>query len=152
MHNSWYMEIFAIISPYTLAIVITWLSAHAIKYVINNLKNQKTSFSQQIFMSGGMPSAHSATIMALSTVIGFRDGFDSGLFGLAILIAMIVMYDATKVRRSAGEQGLAIKELIKEQGSKVKIPYTAQGHIVSEVVVGAIFGTIIGIVVFLATK
>jgi uncharacterized protein len=146
------MEILSIISPYTLAIVITWLSAHAVKYVIGILKNEKTSFGHAIFMSGGMPSAHSATIMSLATVIGFRDGFDSGLFGLAALVAIIVMYDAVKVRRSTGEQGSAIKALIKEQGSKVKIPYIAKGHLVVEVVAGAIFGVIIGAVVFLATK
>jgi len=146
------MEMFSIISAYTLAIAITWLSAHAIKYIISIFKNEKASISRTIFTSGGMPSAHSATIVSLATVIGLRDGFESGLFGLAILVAIIVMYDAVKVRRSTGEQGVAIKALIKEQGSKVKIPYAAQGHLINEVVVGAIFGVIIGAVVFLATK
>lgn len=146
------METFSIISPYTLAIAITWLSAHAIKYIIGIFKNEKVTLSRAIFTSGGMPSAHSATIISLATVIGLRDGFESGLFGLAILVAIIVMYDAVKVRRSAGEQGDAIKDLIKEQGSKVKIPYIAKGHLMIEVVVGAIFGVVMGAVVFLATK
>ena len=49
-------------------------------------------------------------------------------------------------------QGNAIRSLIKEQKSNVKIPYTAQGHILSEVIAGAVFGLLIGLVVFLATK
>jgi acid phosphatase family membrane protein YuiD len=146
------MEILQIISPYTIAIAVTWLSAHTIKYIIGITKNDKTSFGKKIFMSGGMPSAHSATIMSLATVIGLRDGMDTGLFGLVILMAMIVMYDAVKVRRSSGEQGDAIAALIKETGSKVKIPYIAKGHLVIEVIAGAAFGIIIGMVVFLATK
>ena len=140
------------ISPYTIAIAVTWLSAHTVKYIISLKNKDKTSFSKKIFMSGGMPSAHSATIMSLATVIGLKDGLDTGLFGLAILVAMIVMYDAVKVRRSNGEQGDAIASLIKETGSKIQIPYSAKGHLVIEVVVGAAFGIVIGLVVFLATK
>jgi acid phosphatase family membrane protein YuiD len=90
--------------------------------------------------------------MSLATVIGLKDGLNTGLFGLAILIAMIVMYDAVKVRRASGEQGEAIAAIIKEQGSKVEIPYIAKGHTVIEVVAGAAFGIAIGVVVFLATK
>lgn len=103
-------------------------------------------------MSGGMPSSHSATVMAVTTVIGLRDGFGSGLFGLAILCAIIVMYDAMKVRRSAGEQGIAIKKLIKEQKSNVDVPYITMGHTLLEVVAGAMFGLVVGIVVFFSAS
>ena len=67
------------------------------------------------------------------------------------LLALIVMYDAVKVRRSSGEQGVAISELIKEQNSKVKLPRVSKGHTPMEVTVGALLGVIIGIIVFLAT-
>ncbi len=102
-------------------------------------------------MSGGMPSAHSATVVAMTTIIGLKDGIDSGLFGLAVLFSLIVMYDAMKVRRSSGEQGLAIHALIKESKSKVKLPRVAKGHSPLEVVFGVILGLVIGVVVFLAT-
>lgn len=146
------MNLIALISPYTIAIIIAWSGAHAIKYIIGLIKKEKLSLRTNLFRSGGMPSAHSATIMSIVTVIGLKDGFDSGLFGLSVMVAMIVMYDAMKVRRSSGEQGVAIAALIKEQNSKVKIPYVAKGHLLEEVIVGAIFGVAIGIVVFLATK
>ena len=99
-----------------------------------------------------MPSAHSATVAALLTVIALKDGIHSGLFGVATLFAAIVMYDAVMVRRSSGEQGHAIQELIKEQKSSVKLPRAAKGHEPFEVLVGASLGVVIGLVVFLATK
>lgn len=141
-----------IASPYIIAIISAWLGAHIIKYIINKINKNEISFRVNLFNSGGMPSSHSATVIALTTVIGLIDGTNTGLFGLAFLMSIIVMHDAMKVRRSTGEQGNAIRYLIKEQKSNVEIPYTAQGHILSEVVVGAIFGLLIGIVVFLATK
>ena len=99
-----------------------------------------------------MPSAHSATVVALLTVTGARDGLNSGVFGLAALFAAVVMYDAVMVRRSSGEQGVAIKALIKEQKSNVPFPRVAKGHTPSEVLVGALLGLLIGLVVFFATR
>ena len=61
------------------------------------------------------------------------------------------MYDAMKVRRSSGEQGIAIQQLIKEQKSKIKLPRAAQGHTPVEVAIGAVLGAVIGAVVFLST-
>jgi uncharacterized protein len=143
---------FDIISPYLLTILIAWLGAHIIKYVFSSIKKEKRNLRSHLFISGGMPSGHSTTAMAMATIIGLRDGLGSGIFGLASLFAIIVMYDALKVRRSSGEQGDAIRGLIKEGKSTVKIPRIAKGHTPLEVVLGAVFGAAIGIVVFLSTK
>ena len=142
------MEIF---SPYLITIFIAWFGAHVVKYIVSMTKEERYGFRSHIFTSGGMPSSHSTTVVALITIIGFRDGIGSGLFGLGALFALIVMYDAMKVRRSSGEQGAAIHALIKEQNSKVKLPRAAKGHTPLEVFVGACFGALIGIVVFLST-
>lgn len=146
------MNFLAWISPYTIVIIIAWAGAHVIKYVVCKIKDKNTDCKSTMFASGGMPSAHTATIIALTTIIGLHDGFDTGLFGLASLMSLIVMHDAMRVRRATGEQGTAIEALIKEQKSKVNVPYSANGHLLKEVVAGFIFGVFIGIVVFLATK
>lgn len=138
-------------SPYLIAIFVAWFGAHIIKYIVSYTKKERRGFRSQLFTSGGMPSSHSATVMAMTTVIGFRDGIESGLFGLAVLFSLIVMYDALKVRRSSGEQGVALVELIKEQKSNVRLPRVAKGHTPLEVVIGASLGVIIGSIVFLAT-
>lgn len=143
------MDIF---SPYLVAIIAAWLIAQGAKYILIALKTRSFDHIRQLYLSGNMPSAHSASVAALLAVIGLRDGIQSGLFGLAILFAAIVMYDAVMVRRSSGEQGAAIQQLIKEQGSKVPLPRAAKGHTPVEVIVGALLGAIIGWVVFLATK
>ena len=141
-----------LISPYLLAIFIGWFLSHTIKYVIDTIRGKRLDFTHELFVSGGMPSAHAATSVAVWTLVLFKDGINSGLFGLATLVTLIVCYDAVKVRRSTGEQGLAIDTLIEETKSKAIIPRAAKGHTPLEVIVGALFGATIGLVVFLATK
>lgn len=141
-----------ILSPYLLAILAAWIIAQGAKYLIAVIKSRSLRHFRHLYISGNMPSAHSASVLALTTMIALRDGMDSGLFGLAALFAAIVMYDAVMVRRSSGEQGMAIQALIKEQKSKVAIPRAAKGHTPVEVIVGALLGTLIGVVVFLATR
>ena len=140
------------ISPYLLAIFAAWFLSHTIKYIVDTMRGKRLDFTHELFVSGGMPSAHAATSVAVWTLIFFKDGINSGLFGLATLFTLIVCYDAVKVRRSTGEQGLAIDTLIEETKSKAVIPRAAKGHTPAEVIVGALFGVAIGLVVFLATK
>ena len=140
-----------LISPYLITIVIAWFGAHVIKYIVGQIKGDRYGFQTHLFTSGGMPSSHSATVMALATLIGLKDGINSAVFSVAALFALIVMYDAMKVRRSSGEQGIAIQQLIKEQKSKIKLPRAAQGHTPVEVAIGAALGVVIGAVVFLST-
>jgi len=99
-----------------------------------------------------MPSAHTATAFALLTVIGLKDGLQSGLFGLAALFTAVVMYDAIMVRRSSGEQGVALQQLLKEMKSLAVMPRAAKGHTPLEVLVGALVGGAVGLVVFFATN
>jgi hypothetical protein len=141
-----------ILSPYLIAIVAGWLVAQGAKYFIVAIKQRSFDHVRQLYLSGNMPSAHTATVTALVTTVALRDGIDSGLFGVAALLAGIVMYDAMMVRRSSGEQGMAIQQLIRESGSKVPLPRAAKGHEPLEVAVGALLGVVIGLVVFLATK
>jgi len=141
-----------IFSPYIIAIIAGWLIAQGLKYIIVAMKERRFDQLRQLYLSGNMPSAHTATVIALVVLIGLREGFGSALFALAALFASIVMYDAVMVRRSSGEQGIAIQQLIKEQKSKVAMPRAAKGHTPVEVLAGAVLGAVIGVVVFLATK
>lgn len=138
-------------SPYLITILFAWLGAHLVKYIISSIKKEKRTLRAYLFVSGGMPSAHSAAVVAMVTIIGLKNGFSSGLFGMALLFAIIVMYDAMKVRRSSGEQGLAIYRLIKETKSKMELPRVAKGHSLEEVALGALLGLVVGFVVFLST-
>lgn len=136
------------LSPYIIAVVIAWAAAQGSKVVVHVAKTRSASSFRQLYLSGNMPSSHSATTVALATVIGLSEGAGSAIFGLAVLFAAIVMYDAIMVRRSSGEQGAAIKALIKEQKSKVPLPRAAKGHEPLEVIVGAVIGGCVGALVF----
>ena len=140
------------ISPYLLAIVLAWGTAQSVKILINNIHNGGSIDYRQLYSSGNMPSSHSASVIAMMSIVGLKDGVDSAIFGIVTLFAAIVMYDAFMVRRSTGEQGEAIQAIIKEQKSKVRLPRAAKGHVPLEVAVGALIGLVVGLGVFLVTK
>ncbi len=138
-----------ILSPYIIAPALAWLVAQGAKYLIASIKGRAFKSPRQLYLSGSMPSAHTASVIALLMVIGINDGVGSGLFGLAALFAAVVMYDAVMVRRSSGEQGESLTALIKEQGSKVRLPRVAKGHTPPEIYGGAFVGILVGMIVAL---
>ena len=125
--------------------------AQGSKYIVASIKARDLRQFRQLYISGNMPSAHSATSMALVTVVGITDGVQSAIFGVATLAALIAMYDAMMVRRSVGEQGMAIHEMIKAAKLTVILPRSAKGHTPMEVAAGAIVGVAVGFVVYIAT-
>ena len=137
----------ALFSPYIIAAGLGWIIAQLSKYVVASIKRGKVASVRQLYLSGNMPSAHSATVVALLTVIAYHDGVGSGLFALALVFTSIVVYDAMMVRRSSGEQGVALRQLLKETKSRVAQPRVAMGHTPLEVAVGALIGLLVGLVV-----
>jgi acid phosphatase family membrane protein YuiD len=139
------------ISPYLIAIAAGWIVAQGAKYIVVGIQTKNLRDLRQLYLSGNMPSAHTATSFALLVVVALKDGLESGLFGVAALFTAIVMYDAIMVRRSSGEQGIALQLLIKEVKSLAIMPRAAKGHTPLEVFVGALVGGVVGSVVFFAT-
>nr|GEY45443.1 UDP-glycosyltransferase 85C1-like [Tanacetum cinerariifolium] len=82
--------------------------------VITTWYKEKRWDPKKIVGSGGMPSSHSSTVMALAVSIGLHEGIDSSSFAIAVIMAFIVMYDATGVRLHAGRQA---ERLVKSGGT-----------------------------------
>ena len=141
-----------VVSPYLTAIVVGWMASQGAKYVVAAIKTKSLKVFDRLYLSGNMPSAHSATVMSVTTVILLRDGVNSGVFGLAAATSLIILYDAMMVRRSVGEQGEALRKLIQTSETEVKQPRVAKGHTPLEVLVGVLVGICAGVVVFYATK
>lgn len=140
------------ISGYLIAATLGWMIAQGSKYLLMVIKHKSFDHLRQLYLSGNMPSAHSATTMALASYIGLNDGIDSGLFAVAILFAGVVMYDAMILRRSVGEQGKSLTQLIKKRkDTEVRLPRVAKGHEPLEVLVGATIGCVVGAVVYFVT-
>jgi len=101
------------INPVLLAALLSWFLAQAVKIPIYFFQAGKWNFAL-LFASGGMPSSHSAMVSAASYAIGLFYGFDTPLFAVAAVIAMIVIHDATGVRREAGRQAAAINSILED--------------------------------------
>ena len=131
--------------------LIACLMAQVLKIVFNFFSSGKLSIGI-IFETGGMPSSHSALITSLTSGLGLDLGFDDPVFALAVGISLIVMYDASGVRRSAGLNAKEINKLSKsiDEKSTLNLKETL-GHSKLEVIVGSILGPLIslpGIVFF----
>jgi acid phosphatase family membrane protein YuiD len=137
-----------VLSPFLLAAAAAWVIAHLIKYAVASIRSRNPRQFRQFYTSGSMPSAHSATVVALLVVVGLIEGPDSAVFALTALMSAIVMYDAMMVRRSSGEQGIALRELLKGLKSKVIPPRVAKGHTPLEVAAGAVLGLVVGLIVY----
>ena len=132
-----------------LSAVSGWMTAQIFKTILVLIMDHELRL-ERLVGSGGMPSAHSATVCALATSCALVYGSDSGQFAIASILAFIVMYDACNVRLETGKQAVAIMEL-QEMLRKMGEDLTAEeklkelvGHTLPQVLVGALLGTLIG--------
>lgn len=117
-----------LISPYIIVFVLAWLVAQGAKYILQLHKNRATSLKTIITESGGMPSSHSAVVIAVTSLIMFKEGLASPIFGIALTFAMIVIYDSMKVRYSTGQQSITINSIIDRQKLKLPKLRVVKGH------------------------
>ncbi len=129
-----------------------WLTAQVLKTIIFVLVN-KTFDPERLLGDGGMPSSHSATVMALVTSTAFYHGTGSFEFAIAGVLALIVMHDAMGVRRETGIQAKVINnmmEWLQELNGDINVEEKLKefvGHTPLQVLFGAILGVIVGLVV-----
>lgn len=93
--------------------VTAWFVAQALKIPTYWLVEKKLDL-MRFFGSGGMPSSHSAFVVALTIMIGAVEGFDTAIFALSAVLAAIVMYDATGVRKETGNQAEVLNEILRK--------------------------------------
>ncbi len=115
-----------------------------------------------MFSTGGMPSSHTATIISLTTAIGLTSGLHSNEFAISVVVSLIVMHDATGVRRHAGYHAEVLNTLLadfnllidtlknpnlKKTESREKLKELL-GHQPAEVFFGLLTGIIVGILTY----
>ena len=110
-----------------------------IKNLIEMLKDKKLDISRILNGSGGMPSCHTAFASSLTTLIGFKNGFDSPIFALALVFLFITSYDAFNIRYESGLHASILNSMDKSRKLKEKI-----GHTKLEVMMGFVVGIIVG--------
>ena len=127
---------------------LVWLCVQTFKVIYELITTKKFNF-KRIMGAGGMPSSHSAVVTTLATLVGKYQGVDTPIFAMALVCAMIVMYDAAGVRRAAGKQAHLLNKIIETPGlTNVQVQeklVEVLGHTPLQVIIGAIIGIIVGI-------
>lgn len=127
----------------------TWFFIQLFKLIYDLVTTKKFNF-KRILGAGGMPSSHSAVVTSLTTMIGINEGITSPIFGLALIFAFVVMYDAAGVRRAAGKQAELLNKIVETPGlTGMEVTERLQevlGHTPTQVIVGAIIGVLVGCV------
>ena len=130
-------------SYWILSVAASWLLAQIIKVFTNMYQNRGCGFSikEMVFANGGMPSAHTASVISLATSIAWSEGLGSVSFAIAILLAIVVMTDAVGVRRQAGFHAKKLNEMLGLDANSEEKPYRELiGHTPLEVFFGALIG------------
>jgi hypothetical protein len=126
---------------------ISWIIAQVLKVLLNTWATHRVDFSRLVD-SGGMPSSHTALVAGLSTSVGITQGWHSYVFAVVLCFSLIVIYDATNLRRSAGNHAEVLNELVAQllKGRILRSEFVYPrlrellGHNPFEVFVGALLG------------
>lgn len=126
-----------------------WFVAQVLKTLIH-LFFTKQFVAERLVGSGGMPSSHSATVCAMATAVAFEYGAGGFEFGIALILAIIVMYDAMGVRRETGIQAKLLNDIVKTFVDMGRSELSANeklkefvGHTPLQVSAGAILGILV---------
>ncbi len=136
-------------NPTIVVPAITWMIAQFLKFGVKAMKGDVSV--KYFYKSGNMPSVHTAIVTSLLVTVGFVEGVGSTFFGITLVLAMIVTYDALNVRRAVGEQGGILERLLQMQKdrliydgkkiNKIKL-IEVLGHTPLEVAAGVAVGLI----------
>lgn len=157
------MSQFSLFNNYPLwASLTAMILAQTLKSIGFSIINRKWDW-RWLAQPGGMPSGHTAAVTSLATAVGIWEGLDSSLFAMSIVLAIIVMYDATGVRRQAGMQAQVLNQLMDDfslllkeiSQMKVKTPQETRtklkeilGHQPIEVFIGAWVGILVSFIIY----
>ncbi len=120
--------------------------------VLTFLVREKKINVRRFVETGGMPSSHAASVCALTTCVGLREGVGSVLFGVVLFFSLIVMYDAAGLRRAAGRQATLLNRILHEHIVLPGPPHERLrellGHTPIEVLVGAAIGILFSMALY----
>ncbi len=132
--------------------LIAWFLAQALKvplyYMVEHVWDWK-----RFVGSGGMPSSHTAMVISLAISVGMQQGFNTPIFAMCLVLAVIVMYDATGVRRETGTQATVINQILKDvliNGKRISDEQLKElvGHTPFEVMGGFLIGLVTALVYY----
>lgn len=124
--------------------VVAWFIAGTLKFIINRFRFGKDA--RAYIGNGGFPSNHTTVVTTITWLIGLREGFDSSMFGLGVALVMIVIFDATGLRRYVGKHAEKINSLDLNSTAQLR---ERIGHTKVEVIGGIVLGVVLGYLIYL---
>ena len=128
------------------AALTSWALAQIIKIPLEYIRTRRWNWAL-LFSAGGMPSSHSALVAASAHATGLYMGFDSPVFALAVALAMIVIYDATGIRRQAGRHAALINAMIADLTSGHPLKEEHLREVLGHTPLQALSGLLLGLLV-----
>ena len=125
--------------------ISAWALAQLLKLLFGLVREKRLDL-RYFVASGGMPSAHSATVSALATAAAMTQGLSSVAFAITAIVAMVVMYDAAGVRRAVSQQSIILNRIVREllekrpKGEVERDLREFIGHTPFQVIAGAVLG------------
>lgn len=131
--------------------IITIVVTQSIK-IITEFTEKKSWDLSRFNGYGGMPSSHTAFVIALAVEVWQTEGTGSTAFALALALSLIVIRDAVGFRRYLGRHSEVINDIIHKMRQKkvldledIKLRENL-GHRPVEALVGGILGAVISII------
>jgi len=133
---------------YFIAPIIGWFVSGTIKYIINYFRYEGKA--KEHIGTGGFPSTHATVITTPTVLIGLKEGFASPIFGLAVAVMIIVIMNATGLRKEVGKHAKMLNKITNEERLNTEDTFTKQreeiGHSWVEIIGGLILGIATGII------
>ncbi len=136
-----------------ISVIVSWFGAQVFKVFTGMFRDRKFNIITLFFSTGGMPSSHSAVVCSLATSSIILHGWLSTYAAITLVLAFIVMVDASGVRYETGKQAEILNKMIKELFDPENTPNEFNtklkelvGHTPVQVVAGALFGILCSVI------
>lgn len=131
---------------YLMTPFVAWLVAGVSKFLINSIRAKQWAFG--LIGYGGMPSNHSAIVSSMVMLIALQEGINHPAFGVAVVVAFIVMLDANSLRRQVGKHAVEINKLSQSDNALRE----RMGHTKFEILGGVFTGFVVAYLLVLITS
>ncbi len=127
-----------------LAVLLAGFGAQLLKLIIYWFRHKSLTW-HDLVVTGGMPSSHAAFVVSLATSVFLQEGVSTA-FSISLALALIVLRDAFGVRRTVGEEGQVIQQIVQKIKLKTETHFS-MGHTPLQVLVGSLVGLVIAVMV-----
>lgn len=132
-------------------VISAWFAASLLKVIFYAIQKKKINF-RRLIGNGGMPSTHSASVVSLAYAVGFKEGWNSTALAISLVLAFIVMIDASGVRLAASKHAKALNQITEEVFKDGQFHFEKfnelLGHTPTQVLVGGLIGFLTSVIFY----